>query len=56
MGYFFFANFVYSNLNSIFNILNVIMTQYRFFANNSLRFESEPCNFLKIFLRFSEDF
>ena len=46
MGCTFFINLVYSNLNSIFNILTVLMTLYRFLANKN--FGIEPCEFLKI--------
>ena len=33
----FFVNLVYSNMNSIFNILNVIMTYNRVLASNNLK-------------------
>ena len=38
MGHTSFVYRVYSNLNSIFNILNTIMTKYRFHANKTLNF------------------
>ena len=36
MDYTFVVNLVYSNLNSILNILNVIMIKYQFLANKIL--------------------
>ena len=50
-----FVNLVYSNLNlnSIFNTSNVIMTKYRFFAQQKhLSLEIEACDFPKIILGF----
>ena len=37
MGYDFVSNILYLNLNSIFNILNAIVTKYRFLANKSTK-------------------
>ena len=54
MGYTFVINIVYLNLNSIFNILNAIMTKYRFFGQKEhLILEIEPRDFLSIWASFS---
>ena len=45
MVYTFAINIVYLNLNSIFNILNAVMTKYRFLANKHLILEIEPSDF-----------
>ena len=37
MGYDFVSNILYLNLNSIFNILNAIVTKHRFLANKSTK-------------------
>ena len=50
MGYPFFVNLVYSNLNFVLNILHVIMTKYRFWPTKALNVEIKPCDFVKIFL------
>ena len=53
MDYTFVINVLYSNFTSIFNILNAIMTKYRFLLNKKhLILEIEPRDFLQIFLRF----
>ena len=49
MDYIFTVNLVYSNLNPIFNILNVIMMKYLFLANKNTKFWKLS---LVIFLRF----
>ena len=38
MGYPFFVSLVYSDLNAILNILNVIMTTYRLWSTKTLHF------------------
>ena len=53
MDYTFIINLIYSNLNSISNILNAVNRQYRFLASKTFNFEK--LSFV-IFLRFSEDF
>ena len=57
MGCTFFVYSVYSNLNTIFNNLDVIMTYCRFLANKNTWFwEAETGDFVKIFLRFCQEF
>ena len=49
MGYPFFVNLVYSNLTSVFNILNVIMTQFsKFRQQKHVTLEIEAFGCLKI--------
>ena len=43
----FFVNLVCSDLNSIFNILNVIMTYHRVLTNNNI-LKIKSCDFLTI--------
>ena len=44
-----FVKLLYTNLNYIFIILNVIMTEYWFLDNKkNSTFEIEACDFLKI--------
>ena len=52
MGQTFVTNLIYSDLYSVFNMSNAIMTKYRFLAKKHLILEIEPRDFLKIFLRF----
>ena len=51
MGYTIFVNCLYSNLISIFNILNVIIVISICGQQKHLIFEIEPCDFLKMFSR-----
>ena len=50
MGYTSFVYRVYSNLNSTFNLLNDVISIFD--QQKHLLLEAEPCDVLKIFLRF----